>query len=161
MKTLIALAALLSIFQTNAFAETVKGSEDVMINATLVDGHREIPAVGDLTGTVISVYAGSAYALERYVVTVNNTDAPTEGDDYLQHQTFELSGSYSGPAQAVYSRKIDKNTYSIAIITTVLDVEGEDQNGGPARVKGKILLRVKFTKDGVAEVAEYSNHSID
>jgi len=160
MKTLLALLPLFAALTTSAFAGNIKGTEEVMIPSSLIDGHAAIPATGDLRGSVVSVYAGSAHALERYVVTVNNTAAPCEGDDCLAAKTFELSGGYTGVAQAVYSRKIDKNTYSIAIITNVLDSEGWDDNGGPARVKSKILLRVKFNKDGVSEIADESVEAI-
>ncbi len=156
MKVLFALLPLVTILNTNALAGQVKGQDDVQVSATLVDGHKAIPQVGALTGSVISVYAGSAHALEHYVVTVGNTAAPCEGDDCMASKSFELNGyegGYHGAAQAVYSRQIDKNTYSIAIKTSVVDREGTEQ---PTYVDAKILLRVKFTKDGVAEIAEES-----
>jgi hypothetical protein len=160
MKALFALLPLVTILSTNAFAAQVKGQDEVQISSAQIDGYKAIPAVGDMTGKVISVYAGSAHALEHYVVTVNNTAAPCEGDDCMASKTFELSGyegQYVGEAQAVYSRRIDKNTYSIAIKGKVLDHEGEDERGYPVGVDAKILLRVKFTKDGVAEIAEVSS----
>lgn len=155
MKTLLTLLTF-AAFGANAFAGEVRGQDDVQIPASLVEGYKAIPAVGDLTGSVISVYAGSAHALERYVVTVNNTAAPCEGDDCVASKTFEL-GNYVGVAQAVYSRKIDKNTYSIAIKGKVLDPEGQDEYGNPARVDAKILLRVTFNKNGVSAIAEETN----
>jgi hypothetical protein len=160
MKALIATLPLTALLCTTAIAAPVKGQDDVMLSSVQIDGYKAIPAVGDMTGKVISVYAGSAHALEHYVVTVNNTAAPCEGDDCMASKTFELNGyegQYVGEAAAVYSRRIDKDTYSIAIKGKVLDHEGEDERGFPAAVPAKILLRVKFTKDGVAEIADVSS----
>ncbi|RZA07399.1 MAG: hypothetical protein EOP11_07790 [Proteobacteria bacterium] len=158
MKTLFALLPLLAILSSSAFAGQVKGENDVQIGATEIDGFQAIPRVGDLNGSVVSVYAGSAFALENYYVTVGNTAAACEGDDCVASKTFILNGyegQYQGAATAVYSRQIDKNTYSIAIMTSVLDPEGIEE-GKPVPVKAKILLTVKFTKEGVAEIAEES-----
>lgn len=150
MKTLFTVfLALLSM--NAAQAETITGTDDVQVSASLVEGHKVIPRVGDLMGSVVSVYAGSAYALERYVVTIGNTAVECEGDDCIAQKTFELSG-FKEPATAVYSRQIDKNTYSVAILSSQVKVIND---GADTEIKKvKILLRVKFTADGVSEVAD-------
>lgn len=147
-----AMLVLLALVTLNAHARPVQGEDSAMIEASMIDGHKAIPAVGKLTGSVVSTYIGSAYGLENYVVTVGNTDAPCEGDDCLASKTFTLSGGYHGAATAVYSRQIDANTYSIAILTTLIKVDGN--NPEAQFKKGKILLRVKFNATGVEEIAE-------
>lgn len=154
MKILILTALFALSVPLAAFAAPVQAEADQNVNVQLVDGYKVIPGVGALNGTVVSVYAGSAYGLERYLVTVTNSDAPVEGD-LMDGQTFSLEGHFVGEAEAVYSRQIDKNTYSIAIITKFVNSENGEVAG-----KGKILLRVKFTADGVANVAEMTTQKL-
>lgn len=149
MKTLFTLLALLSVGV--AHAETITGTDDVQVSASLVEGHKVIPRVGELMGSVVSVYAGSAYGLERYVVTIGNTAVECEGDDCIAQKTFEISG-FKEPATAVYSRQIDKNTYSVAIMAS--QVQTINDGADFVIKKVKILLRVKFTPAGVSELAE-------
>jgi hypothetical protein len=148
---LISLMTIGSLFSLAAQADTLKGETDAAVTAWLVDGYQSIPSTGALTGNVISVYAGSAVGLENYVVTVGNNQAPCEGDDCLVNRTFTVRGNYKGAAKAVYSRQIDASNYSIAIMTTV--VSGQNNDGSLIVKPAKVLLRVKLTKDGVAETA--------
>lgn len=164
MKTLILTAlltgflALTAIAPVAAFAdpiETIEAIEDNRIAADSIDSILQIPAAGDaIGGKVISSYAGSAYALETYTVVVGNLAAPCEGDDCWAFETFEIRGFFAGKAKAVYSRKIDAKTYSIAILADQV-IERDSNEGGVDYVPSKILLRVKFTAEGVAKTAGY------
>lgn len=153
--TLAALIAIASFTPAASFAESVEAETDSSVNAQLIDGFANVPDAGALRATVLSVYAGSAYSLEGYVVTVSNADAPVEGD-LMDAKTFKLRGQFSGVAKAVYSRQIDKNTYSIAILTNLVD----GSSGEAKYIPGKILLRVKFTAEGVANVAEMTTQKL-
>lgn len=141
----------LAFVSSNAYCSALIGAEDMQISAALIDGHQNIPKVGDLSGSVISVYAGTAMAMERYFVTIGNAAAPCEGDDCIAQKVFEVEGNFSGVAKEIYSRKVDNNTYSIAILTKQVSMNDE---GEGVYKNVKILIRVKFNKDGVSELAD-------
>lgn len=132
-----------------AQAAPIQATDDPMIDVTLVEGHAKIPTAGDLTGSVVSVYAGGAYSFERYLVTVGNMAAPAEGDSVVQ-KTFEI-GPFHEPVTQAFSRQIDKNTYSIAFYTQTSSM---DDNGNVKYKKAKVLLKVRLTAEGIANEAD-------
>jgi hypothetical protein len=150
MKHLIlTLLAVLSL--STAHAENIKGDENAVIRAGFVEGVSQLPRTGELTGSVISLYYGSAFALEQYAVTVGNTAAPCEGDDCIQERTFMLVGGFKGVAKKVSAIRIDKNTYTVKVLTTV--VKGQRDNGSLIIKNARIDLTVRFNATGVEETA--------
>ncbi len=144
------LATLLTV--SAQAAEEIRGEQDLSVGVGNIEAYNNIPATGSLVGTVITTYAGSALGLTNHIVTVGNTAAPCEGDDCTVQMSFTLPG-YIGSPKAVYSRKIDKQTYSIAVVTKKVD--GFKEETGEAIIKKvKLLLKVKFNSEGIEPTAE-------
>lgn len=155
LKTHLALAGLMlaTLLTVPTYAaDKIRGEQDLTVSVGNIEAFNKIPPTGALVGTVVTSYAGSAMALTSHIVTVGNTTAPCEGDDCLVQMSFTLFG-YIGNPKAVYSRMIDKQTYSIAIITN--KVAGfENDTGVPIIKKVKLLLKVKFNSEGIEPTAE-------
>ena len=154
MKAILASAAaalVLSLTQV-ALAQPLKATEEHAVSMDLLEGMKQVPKTGDMTAKVITEYAGTAYGVSRQYLLVYNMAAPTEGDDFTPHQIFDLGYSFMGQPTALYSRKIDANTYSIALVSKTVDPG--DGGANPQYPIVKTLVTVKFTKDGVANVAD-------
>jgi hypothetical protein len=151
MKALFTAAALVLSMTQVALAHPVKATENNTVNMDLLEGMKQVPAVGDLTAKVITEYAGTAYAVSRQYLIVYNSAAPGQ-EDYTPHQIFDLGYSFIGEPTALYSRKVDANTYSIAIVGK--QVDAGDGGAEPQYPIVKTLVTVKFNKTGVAPVAD-------
>lgn len=155
MKTLALTFLALLTFSMNAFAlesqASVEALEDDKVSVSLIEDMKQLPNVGSLSGSVTSIYAGSAYALERYYLNIRNLSGACEADDCVPNRTFEIQGGFRGAVQAVYTRQIDKDTYSIALVTEQLHYS--EKSDTPKAERVKVLIRVKLTKNDVSEVA--------
>lgn len=150
--TLVLLSVLTSASVAfGAGSGQLSASSDESVNVTLVEDVKKIPATGSLAGTIVSVYAGTAYALNTYRLVVANTAAACEGDDCMVTKIFDLA-LYSGQPQAVYSRQVNKTTYSIAVITNKAVMKDD---GNMSYKKVKLLITVKFTDEGIEDVADF------
>ncbi len=150
MKLLTALLTLGLSFTSVAYAAPIEASSTESVDLESLEAITKIPTTGDLSGRVVTVYAGTAMALRRYEVIVSNMAAPCEGDDCTAYKIFSL-GDYADQPSAVYSRKVNASTYSIAIVTKRVDLDSE---GKAVYKKVKVLLTVKFTREGVANAAD-------
>lgn len=147
--SLFILVALLVAVPSFA-SEKIQADSDAQVWAPLVEGHSVIPSVGDLEGSVVTVFAGGAMGLRTYYVSISNTMAPGEGDDFPATQTFSLFG-FSAAPKAVYSRRVDQNTYSVAVVGDRFVAVNE--KGEPIKKRMKVLLRIRFTAEGIEKDA--------
>jgi hypothetical protein len=152
MKALLTAAALVLSMTQIAHAQPLKASQEHSVDMDLLEGMQQVPKAGDMTAKVVTEYAGTAYGVSRQYLIVYNMAAPSEGDDFTPHQTFDLGYAFMGQPKSLYSRKIDATTYSIALVSK--QVDPGDGGANPQYPTVKTLVTVKFTQDGVANVAD-------
>lgn len=149
MKALLTVVALVLSISSFAHADQISANADENVNLDSLESVQQVPRAGAMTAKVVTSYAGTAFALSKQQIVIYNMEAPCEGDDCTVYKIFDL-GLYSGSPTALYSRKIDESTYSIAIIGKKVDVG--DGSADAKYPKVKTLITVKFSKTDVANV---------
>jgi hypothetical protein len=131
-------------------SKKIIATSDYEVPVSLIENVKKLPAVGDMSVSVVTVYEGGAFGTYALFVVIENKSALYSGDDNMPRKVFMLRNFTSSEAR-IFAEKLSDKEYSISIISSKL--YGSNDYGEPLISKVKMTVMVELTKDGVNEEA--------